>query len=223
MMPQTKFREAQATPETERQAEIGDLRFRALLPRDEWESLPPPIRKRFSKRVAGGHTVLYAGEVVETRLTFAGRIFAQVARLAGGPLPLSAAAHLPAVVTVTEDARNSGQIWTRLYARRGGVPQVIHSSKQFAGETGLEEHVGSGIGMALVVHAEHGALVFRSARYFFRAGLLRFTLPRWLTPGALTVTHAEEKAGRFSFLLEVVHPAFGLVIRQLALFHEVTP
>jgi hypothetical protein len=161
--------------------------------------------------------------VVETHLTFAGRIFAQIARLAGGPLPLSDAAHVPAVVTVTEDTRNGGQIWTRLYARRNGVPQIIHSSKQFAGKTGLEEHVGSGVGMALIVHVEHGALVFRSTRYFFRTGLLRFTLPRWLTPGALTVTHAEEQVGRFSFLLEVVHPVFGLVIRQLALFREVAP
>ncbi len=223
MMRQTRLREAHANPETARQTEIGDLRFRSLLSKEEWESLPLAIRRRFSKRIAGGRTILYAGEVLETRLTVMGRIFAQLARLAGGPLPLSDASHVPAVVTVTEDTRNGGQIWTRLYARRNMLPQVIHSSKQFAGETGLEEHVGSGIGMALTVHAVRGALVFRSAHYFFRAGTLRLALPAWLTPGALTVTHAEEADDAFSFLLEIAHPLFGLVIRQLAHFREVAP
>ncbi len=77
--------------------------------------------------------------------------------------------------------------------------------------------------MALTVSVEGGALVFRSAFYFFRAGPLNLTLPCWLTPGALAVTHAEEREGRFSFLLEVVHPRFGRIIRQLAVFKEVTP
>ena len=221
--PQTTFREAHAVPETQRYPDVGDLRFRGLLSREDWESLPLAIRKRFSKRAGGGQTILYAGEVIETRLTFVGRVFAQIARLAGAPLPLDEADHMPAVVSVTEDARNGGQIWTRLYTRRQGVPQVIHSSKQFAGRTGLEECVGGGIGMALTVHVDRGALVFRSRQYFLRLGTLRLSLPAWLAPGALTVTHAEEQQDRFSFLLEITHPIFGLIIRQLALFREVTP
>jgi hypothetical protein len=215
------LREAHASPPDSRQNEIGDLRFRKLLSQDDWAALPAAVRHRFSKRVAGGATAIYAGEVVETELTVAGWIIAQLARFVGSPLPRSRVAHVPAVVTVTEDVRNGGQIWTRVYARKDGFPQVIHSAKRFAGTTGLEEHVSRGVGMALTVHQENAALVFRSARYFFRVGPVRLTLPLWLTPGALVVTHTEEGGGQFSFLLEVVHPAFGRIIRQFATFHEV--
>ena len=124
------------------------------------------------------------------------------------------------IVTVTEDAASGGQIWTRIYARRNGFPQVIHSAKRFAGPTGLEEYVGYGVGMALRISVEHEALVFRSAGYFLQLGPLRLPLPRWLTPGALTVTHADLGGGTFRFTLEIVHPRFGLLIRQSAVFRE---
>jgi Domain of unknown function (DUF4166) len=45
-------------------------------------------------------------------------------------------------------------------------------------------------------------------------------LPIWLTPGDLTVTHSDLGAGRFRFSLEVVHPRFGKLIRQSAVFME---
>ena len=134
--------------------ELGDLRFRALLGEADWAALPLPIRRRFSKRLAGGDTAVYTGEVIETQMSRAGWWLAQAARLIGGPLPLSRDAHAPSVVTVTEDVATRGQHWTRLYARRHGFPQVVHSSKRFAGPTGLEEYVGCGVGMALTIHVE---------------------------------------------------------------------
>src|SRR5580704_3399380 len=199
---------------------LGDLRFRALLADDDWAALPLPVRWRFSKRLAGGRTVVYAGEVLETRMSGAGWCLAQVARLIGGPLPTSRDVNMPSVVTVTEDMASGGQIWTRLYARRSGFPQIIHSAKRFAGPTGIEEYLGRGFGMALRIGVRNGALLFRSESYFLEVFGRRFTLPRWLSPGAMTVTHAERGDGRFEFILEVNHPRFGMLIRQTAAFRE---
>jgi len=203
--------------------EGGDTRFRALMEEEEWASLPVAIRRRFSQRLANGATMLYAGEVLETTMSRAGWLLAQAARLIGGPLPLTRNRHVPAVVAVTEDHASRGQIWTRLYGRPGGFAQVVHSCKRFAGATGLEEYVGYGIGMTLTVKAREGALIFRSRDYFLDLLGRRFLLPSWLTPGATVVTHAELPDGRFSFTLQVIHPRFGLLIRQMAMFREVGP
>ena len=150
----------------------------------------------------------------------AGMLLSHLARLVGGPLPLSRDVDVPSVVTVTEDVATGGQIWTRLYARRCGFPQVIHSSKRFAGPTGLEEHVGYGIGMTLTLSATPKKLVFRSDRYFVELGGLRLNLPHWLTPGQLTIGHEEIDSRRFAFTLDLRHAWFGRLIYQRAEFTE---
>jgi hypothetical protein len=200
---------------------LGDLRFRALVSDEDWADLPAPIRNRFSKRLAGGHTIVYVGEVLETRMSLLGHWLAQAARLIGSPFPTARDAHVPSIVTVTEDMATGGQIWTRLYTRRRGFPQVIHSSKRFAGPTGLEECVGHGVGMALTVHVEQRSLIFRSHHYFFQAFGLRVRLPTWVTPGNLTVRHSERGDGNFSFTLDVAHRLFGTLIHQHAVFREI--
>ena len=162
--------------------ELGDLRFRALLSEADWLALPHTIRRRFSKRLSGGNTTVYVGEVIETRMSAAGWLLAQAARLIGGPLPVSRDAHVPSVVTVTEDVATNGQHWTRLYARRRGFPQVVHSSKRFAGPTGLEEYVGCGVGMALTITS-------RTRRSDFPRRAL-FPAARPLSPAAACVARA---------------------------------
>ena len=155
---------------------LGDLRFHALLPDDDWKRLPPATRRRLSKRLADGNTAIYVGEVVEVAFSRIGWWLAQMARLIGGPLPISTDTQVPSIVTVTEDAATSGQIWTRIYARHKGFPQVIHSSKRFAGPTGLEEYLGFGVGMALRIVVDGEDLLFRSAGYFapgWRSEVLR--------------------------------------------------
>jgi len=203
--------------------DLGDLRFRALMPDAAWASLPPAVQRRFSKRLAGGETAVYAGEVLETVMSRAGWWLAQAARLIGAPLPLTRSTHVPSVVTVTEDARSGGQIWTRLYARRNGFPQVIHSAKRFSGPTGLEEYVGRGVGMTLDIYAREGALIFRSRDFFVQVFGRRLMLPNWLRPGDIYVTHADLPDNKFSFTLQVIHPQFGLLVRQMAIFREVRP
>ena len=202
---------------------LGDLRFRALLSALDWDALPPTVRWRFSRRLAGGMTVVYVGRVSETRMSRAGWCVAQAARLIDAPLPLGRDRDVPAVVAVTEDRSGGGQNWTRLYARCAGFPQIIHSAKRFAGPTGLEEYVGYGVGMALSVHVEPGALVFRSAGYFVQLFGRRVAWPAWLSPGHLTVTHGACDDGAFTFTLDLVHPRVGGLIRQTAIFREAAP
>lgn len=199
---------------------LGDLRFRTLLGDDEWFSLPANVRSRFSKRLAAGETAIYVGRVTDIAMNRAGRVLVQLARLIGGPFPTSTDTGTASVVTVTENAATGGQIWTRLYARKKGVPQVIHSTKLFAGPTGLEEHVGGGVSMRLKVRVEDGKLLFQSRDYFLSMGRLRFAIPRWLTPGALTVTHTDMSDGSFTFTLDVEHPVLGTLIHQCVAFRE---
>lgn len=199
---------------------LDDSRFHALLPDEDWGRLPVAIWRRFSKRLEDGRTIIYVGEIVEASLSRIGWWLVQAARVIGGPLPTGTDTGVPMIVAVTEDAASGGQIWTRICARKRGFPQVIHSSKRFAGSTGLEEYVGFGVSMALRVSVEREALVFRSAGYSLRMGPLGLPLPVWLTPGDMTVTHSDLGCGTFRFTLEIVHPRFGLLLRQSAVFGE---
>jgi hypothetical protein len=198
----------------------SDPRFRALLPPDAWASLPAPVRRRFGERLAPLESAGYVGEVACTRLNAFGWVYAQCARLVGAPLPLASGGRVPAAVVVTEDASAGGQSWTRLYARPGRAPQLIHSAKRFAGPTGLEECVGRGVGMRLTIAVENRALVFRSRGFFVRMLGREWRLPGWLAPGVVEVVHREERDGRFSFTLRVDHAWFGCVVEQVAFFAD---
>ncbi len=199
---------------------LGDMRFQSLLGADAWRILPVAIRRRFAKRLPPGGSVVYTGEIIEADVSHAGRVLAHLCRLIGGPLPISTDVGVASVVTVTEDARYGGQVWTRLYASRSGVPQTIHSTKRFEGETGLEEHIGCGIGMSLVISARPDRLIFRQHRYFLAVGRWRLHIPDWLSPGRLTVEHVELGNGRFEFSLDLVHSYLGRLIRQRVTFRD---
>jgi len=197
-----------------------DLRFCTLLGEQAWARLPASVRARFSKRLRAGASVTYAGEIVESRRTRLGHVLTQLCRLIGAPLPLTADVGVSAVVTVTEDGATGGQVWTRMYARARGFPQIIHSCKRFGGPTGLDEHLGCGFGIALNVSADAQAMHFHSDHYFVTLGRLRLRLPPWLEPGALTVSHSERADGWFAFALVLRHRQFGELLRQTGLFRE---
>lgn len=200
--------------------EIGDLRFRALVGEAGWAALPETTRGRFGKRIAEGRSAVYAGEVVECRMNRAGRLLATLCRLLGGPLPLTRDADQPALVSVTEDSASGGQHWTRLYGRRRGGMQVIRSRKCFAGPTGLEEHIGRGVGIALSVEVADGALHFLGDHYFLRVFGRRLRLPRLLAPGRMRVSHIDCKHGLFAFVLALDHPVFGELVHQTVMFRD---
>lgn len=199
---------------------LRDDRFRNLLGRERWDGLPVSVQRRFSKPRSSNSATIYTGFVAETRLSKVGRSLAGLARLIGSPLPLAASGVMPAVVSVIDDDAASGQHWTRTYARPGRFPQVVHSSKRFAGPTGLEEYVGYGIGMTLKLHVDAGALVFTSDRYFIGARRWRIYLPPALTPGRMTITHRAENDVWFSFQLVLEHALFGELLFQHAYFTD---
>ena len=198
-----------------------DDRFSDLVGHKAWNKLPAAIRRRFGKRLQGGASVAYQGQVVAMQMNLAGRVLAQAARIIGAPLPYDmSSVGQPAVVSVTEDIAGSGQFWIRQYGRAAGFPQVVHSSKRFSGPTGLEEYIGYGIGMALNVSAEDSDLLFKSDHYFlqFLGGRLR--LPRLLSPGDLVIGHHDLGGGQFRFSLDLRHRLLGQLIYQDAIFAD---
>lgn len=216
--PDAEIRQAPADPPKAKQE---DNRFRTLLGEAGWNRLPAPVRARFGKRLKPGDSVAYQGVVKQMFMTRAGWLLAQACRLIGAPLPFDPfAVGGPAVVIVTEDTETNGQFWIRQYARRTGFPQTVHSSKRFAGPTGLEEYVGYGVGMALTVEATETALLFKSDHYFVTLFGQRVRLPEWLSPGRLTIGHHERGGGRFAFTLSLMHPYLGVIIHQKAVFAQ---
>ncbi len=201
-------------------ASVHDLRFRNLLPADEWAALPAATRARFSKRVTDGKAVVYIGRLTEMTMNRTGRILAHALRIIGAPLPVCEDINVPSVVSVTEDVANGGQVWTRLYANNTRFPQVIHSAKRFGGPTGLEEYVGCGIAMALNVRVADETLYFESAGYYLKFGKWRLRLPQFMTPGDLQVTHADKGNGTFEFGLLLRHRVLGTLLRQVGCYRE---
>ena len=201
-------------------APIEDLRFRTLVGERAWGELPDAVRRRFSKCLGPNEVLVYQGLVTATQLSVAGRVLSFLSRAIGSPLPLTNGATGPAVVIVTEDAGLGGQSWLRIYARPGHFPQAIHSAKRFSGPTGLEEYVGCGIGMALRVSVEEGALAFRSAGYFLQVARWRLPIPRVLQPGQMQIVHRDLGAGSFEFSLSLTHGVFGQLVHQAAVFHD---
>ena len=206
-----------------RPAITPDPRFGRLLSAVDWAALPEAVRIRFGRKARGTATISYVGTVDTCTMSRTGCILAQLARVIGGPLPLSQDCDVPAVVTVTEDEATGGQFWVRQYGHHQGFPQVIHSVKRFAGPTGIEEYLGLGLGIALTLRVAAGVLLFESDHYFWQVAGMRLRLPRWLAPGHLVIGHEDWGAGRFAFTLDLTHPAMGKLITQRCTFRECTP
>jgi hypothetical protein len=194
--------------------------FRALLGEQAWRQLPWPVQLRFEHNPAPGESVVYHGHVVATERSIAGRVWSQLLRVVGAPLPLGAMKRATSTVVVTADADGHGQCWSRMYHQPGRFSQVIRSRKVFAGRTGLEEQLGYGLCMALTVCVEMQTLVFRSAGFYWCWRQVRLPLPAWVTPGNIEVRHREERKGLFSFVLTITHPWCGRVFRQIMHFRD---
>ena len=97
----------------------------------------------------------------------------------------------------------------------GGVAdRIIAFAKAVAG------HVRGGLGMALTVGVEDGALHFRSRYYFAGIGPLRLRIPDLLTPGRAHVMHQDRGGGTFLFSMDFHHPWLGRTLFQEGLFRD---
>ncbi len=217
---------------TQRPEPLGDIRFRQLFTQEDWNQLPAAVRNRFGRRVTLGKTLIYRGHVEYNRVNRWGRFLTHLLRLIGAPLPLDTENDgAAAVVTVTEapgeNGRHGGQVWMRQYARKDAqrpFPQIIQSAKRFQGPTGVEEHIGGGVGMTLQACVEGHELVFLAQDIFWDLTLFgttrRLILPRWLGPKTLRAGHEELGQNSFAFTLKLEHKWFGKMIDQRVWFQD---
>ncbi|MCK5749611.1 MAG: DUF4166 domain-containing protein [Oricola sp.] len=202
---------------------LPDDRFQSLVQEEDWAALPERVRQRFSLKARRGDSIVYRGVTTELKQNLAGLVLTQAARIIGAPLPLDKRSEArPAIVAITDDPDRDGQVWTRLYARGAGFPQSVNSAKRFSGPTGLEEHVGGGVSMSLILSVEGGALFFSSVDYFLTVFGVRIKFPEAFAPGRMVIGHHDLGAGRFAFTLTLTHALFGLMISQTTIFHDMT-
>ena len=194
--------------------------FRAMLGEAAWAELPVAVRSRFD---AASHAAPrdFPG-VMDVRMNWLGRLFAQACRLVGSPLAPWPGAAVPVDVLVRGDSRG-GVRWERIYAYPGRAPLSIVSMKLATEDGALLEATRGGIGMRLTIAVEAGALVFRSASYFWRIGPWLVPLPSLLTPGRCTVAHRDLGGGRFHFSLRFRHPLAGETLVNAGDFADPPP
>ena len=142
-----------------------------------------------------------------------GRCFAALSRIVGAPLTAMRAEAVPAVVRVSNDGRG-GVIWERRFQATGCDAAVVRSTKELGPDGLLFERTDGGLGMALAVFEQDGALVFESRRYELVLGHRRLVVPAFLTPGVCRVTHTDLGAGRFRFTLTMEHRLWGRTFHQ---------
>jgi hypothetical protein len=174
-----------------------------------WSTLAPEMRRRFEP---GHGPAVYRGTMRLERSAI-GLVFARLAGVFGGPLPAQACDAANTVVSVRPEA--GGVVWER---RLGG--RVIRSVKRPGPGGALLERTAGGLGMALDVFVEDGALVFASRGFFLCLGRLLLPVPALLTPGRCRVEHTPAGEHRFRFTLTMTHPLWGTTFRQSGVFND---
>lgn len=190
------------------------LDFERLLGRAAWLSLSADTRARFR---IGAPARTYEGDM-GVRASWVGLLIAQACRLIGQPLAPWRGEGVPVSVAVHTD-KDGSLVWDRLYRFPRKRPCFV-TSRKVADHRGMVEMVRGGLGMALNVTVEEGALHFRSRGYFLEIGGWRLPLPGLMTPGRAHVIHRDLGEGKFLFSLAFRHPWLGETLSQEGVFAD---
>jgi hypothetical protein len=193
---------------------VRHLDFERLLGRAAWLSLSADTRARFK---TGAEPRTYEGGM-GVRASFAGLVIAQICRLIGQPLAPWRGEDVPVSVAVHTD-KDGSLVWDRLYRFPRKRPCFV-TSRKVADHRGMVEMVRGGLGMALNVTVEGGAIHFRSRGYFLEIAGRRLPLPGLMTPGRAHVIHRDLGDGRFLFSLAFDHPWLGETLSQEGIFAD---
>lgn len=191
--------------------------FAALLGPRAWSELPLAVRRRFE--LSAHHQIRSYPGAMQVRASRVGWLIAQACRLIGTPLAPFTGEDVPVTVLV-RPAPGGAMIWDRTYHFAGRRPVTVSSCKAMDSSLGLMEVVHGGVGMALRVSVEDGALHFRSRRYFWDIAGLRIPLPLLVSPGEAHVAHIDRGGGVFEFRMSFTHPWFGRLFEQTGLFSD---
>ncbi|RTL36845.1 MAG: DUF4166 domain-containing protein [Burkholderiales bacterium] len=186
----------------------------ALLGPAAWSRLPLAVQHRFA---AGHRDVTYRGSM-DLRCSRLGRVLAWLVKPLNSPLVAANARRVPTTVKVR--TVGAGVVWERRFEH--GVGSVC-STKALDATGRLQERTQGGLGMALEVFEQDGALVFESRRYFLERFGLRLVVPRLFSPGTCRVEHRDLGHGLFRFTLSMTHPLWGETFHQTGVFADPAP
>jgi len=190
------------------------LDLSALVGPAAWARLPAAVQRRF----AAGHAEATYRGLMDMRCSRLGHVLAWLVKPLRSPLAAANACGVPTTVRVR--AVGAGVVWERHFD--DGVGHVV-STKELGHDGRLQERTRGGLGMALNVFEQDGALVFESHRYFLDLGVLRLAMPRLLSPGTCRVEHRELGDGLFRFTLSMSHPLWGETFHQTGVFVDPSP
>lgn len=176
-----------------------------------WARLPAAVQRRF----AAGHAEATYQGTMDMRCSRLGRVLAWLVKPLRSPLAAANACGVPTTVRVR--SVGAGVVWERHF--EDGVGRVF-STKELDGQGCLQERTRGGLGMALNVFEDDGALVFQSHRYFLDVGPVRIAVPRLMSPGTCRVEHRDLGDGRFRFTLSMSHPLWGETFHQDGIFTD---
>lgn len=112
--------------------------------------------------------------------------------------------------------------WDRVFHIDDRTDFHFRSHMEHVRDNEVIEFVRFGVGMRLIVSAEDGALVFRSAGYIWRILGWRLPIPLGLLFGTAYVEERPVDETRFTMCMVIRHPLAGVLFRYDATF-ELSP